>query len=73
MFDRREAVIRSCSSKIGVFFKFHLKACNFIKKRLQHKCFPVNIANFLKTAFLNRISPVSASDKVDNTPQLLSN
>ena len=28
-----------------------LKACNFIKKRLWHKCFPVNIANFLRTAF----------------------
>ena len=29
-----------------------LKAFNFIKKRLQHRCFPVNIAKFLKTAFL---------------------
>ena len=29
-----------------------LKACNFIKKRLQHRCFPVIIANFLRTAFL---------------------
>ena len=28
-----------------------LKACNFIKKRLPHSCFPVNIAKFLKTAF----------------------
>ena len=28
-----------------------LKACNFIKKRLQHRCFPVNIAKFLRTAF----------------------
>ena len=28
-----------------------LKACNFIKKRLQHRCFPLNIAKFLKTAF----------------------
>ena len=28
------------------------KACNFIKKRLQHKCFLVNIAKFLRTAFL---------------------
>ena len=27
------------------------KACNFIKKRLQHSCFPVNIAKFLRTAF----------------------
>ena len=24
-----------------------LKACNFIKKRPQHRCFPVNIAKFL--------------------------
>ena len=28
-----------------------LKACHFIKKRLQHRCFPVNIAKILKTAF----------------------
>ena len=29
-----------------------LIACNFIKKRFQHMCFPVNIAKFLSTAFL---------------------
>ena len=23
-----------------------LKACNFIQKRLQHRCFPVNFAKF---------------------------
>ena len=28
-----------------------LKACNFIKKRLQHRCFLVNIAKFIRTAF----------------------
>ena len=28
-----------------------LKAGNFIKKRLQHRCFPLNIAKFLRTAF----------------------
>ena len=28
-----------------------LQACNFIKIRLQHKCFPVNIAKFLSTYF----------------------
>ena len=28
-----------------------LNACNFIKKRLQHRCFPVNIGNFLRAAF----------------------
>ena len=25
--------------------------CNFIKKRLQHRCFPVNIAKFLRITF----------------------
>ena len=28
-----------------------LRAGNFIKKRLQHRCFPVNVAKNLKTAF----------------------
>ena len=28
-----------------------LKAFNIFKKKLQHRCFPVNIAKFLKTAF----------------------
>ena len=27
-----------------------LKVCNFIKKRLQHRCFPVNIAKCLRTS-----------------------
>ena len=36
-------------------FLFHivagLRACNFIKKRLQHKCFPVKLEKFLRTRF----------------------
>ena len=28
-----------------------LQTCNFIKKWLQHRCFPVNVANFIRTAF----------------------
>ena len=32
------------------------QACNFIKKRLQHNCFPVNIAKFLRTPFLQNTS-----------------
>ena len=28
-----------------------LKVGNFIKKRLQYRCFPVNIAKLLRTAF----------------------
>ena len=30
-----------------------LQACIFIKKKLQHRCFPVNIAKFLKTPILS--------------------
>ena len=29
--------------------------CNFVKKRLQQMCFPVNIANFLRTPILKSI------------------
>ena len=29
-----------------------LKACNFIKKRLQHRCFPVNFAKYLRIPFV---------------------
>ena len=32
-----------------------LQACNFIKKRLQHKVFPVDFAKFLKTLTLKNI------------------
>ena len=28
------------------------KTCNFLKKRLQHRCYPVNIAKFLSTLIL---------------------
>ena len=27
-----------------------LQACNYFKKRLEHRCFPLNIAKFLRTA-----------------------
>ena len=31
------------------------KTCNFLKKRLQHGCFPVSIAKFLRTLILIKI------------------
>ena len=31
------------------------KTCNFLIKRLQHRCFPLNIAKFLKTLILMKI------------------
>ena len=33
----------------AIFTEKYLKACNFIKKRLQHWCFFVNITKFLRT------------------------
>ena len=58
-----EAVVWSCSvkkaalktSQNSLFWSLFLtqlqaeSACNFIKKRLQCKCFPVNFTKFLKT------------------------
>ena len=32
-----------------------LRACSFIKKRLQHGCFPVKFAKFLRTSILKNI------------------
>ena len=32
-----------------------LEACNFIKKGLKHRCFPVNTAKFLRTPILKNI------------------
>ena len=33
---------------------FFLQACKFIKRRLQHMCFPVNIEKFLRTSFFTK-------------------
>ena len=58
-----EAVVRRCSSKYIFMKNFQIsqentcaggsfeKACIFIKKRLQHKCFLVKFAKFLRTSF----------------------
>ena len=37
-------------------FMSELKASNFIKKRLRHKCFPADFAKFLRTPFLQNTS-----------------
>ena len=36
-------------------FLIKLQACNFIKKRLQHRCFLVKYAIFLRTTILKNI------------------
>ena len=59
---------KTASKKLAVFTGKHLsllrqgwnkaaghKTCNFITKRLQHRCFPVSISTFLITPVLNNI------------------
>ena len=41
--------------KKAVLKNFILKACNFINKRLQHMCFPVNIVKLLMAPILKNI------------------
>ena len=36
------------------------QACNFTKKRLLHRCFPMNIVKFLRVPFFYRTPPVAA-------------
>ena len=44
---RKTLVLESLFTKVA-----GLRACNFIKKKLQHRYFPVGIAKFLRTPFL---------------------
>ena len=44
---RKTSVLESLFNRVR-----DLSGCSFIKKKLQHRCFLVNIANFLRTAFL---------------------
>ena len=47
---RKITVLESLVNKAACF-----QACNFIKKILQRRCFPANIAKFLRTFFLKNI------------------
>ena len=38
-----------------------LDTCNFIKNRLQHRCFPVKFAEFLTTSFITNRAPSVAA------------
>ena len=57
----REYILRNFAKFAGKYLCQGLfmpgpKACNFIKKRLWHRCFPVNFVKFLKTPFLQNTS-----------------
>ena len=47
--------VKSFVKHFAIFTRKYPKACNFIKKRLQHRCFAVKIAIFLRTPFLKNI------------------
>ena len=55
---KEKSNLKSACKKIS--FAIVLKACNFIKKRLQHRCFPVNIPKNFKNNFFYRTTPVDA-------------
>ena len=44
------------SVRVSFLTKLQISACNFIKKSLQHRCFPVNLAKFLRAPFLQNTS-----------------
>ena len=61
-----------CSIKKAVL---DLKACKFNKKRLQHRCFPVNIKTFLRAPNLENLCERYRTDAkyVSETYKLLTN
>ena len=56
IFTKKHPVLESLFNKAA-----DLKAFEFFKNRLQHKCFSVNIAKFLRSYFYGT-PPVAASD-----------
>ena len=45
----RSCFMKKAALKNLAIFTGKLQACNFIKNRLQYRCFPLNIAKFLRT------------------------
>ena len=50
----KKPVLKNVAIFLGryLYWSFFLQGCNFIKKRLQQRCFPVNIAKVLRTPIL---------------------
>ena len=70
-FEQTEPAVRRCFqngvlknfaifTRKYMWFKVALQACNFIRKSLQHSCFPVKIVKFLRIVFYTT-PPVAAS------------
>ena len=48
-----------------------LRSATLLKKRLWHRCFPVNVAKFLRTPFLQSTSRRMLLTKIDKTEEML--
>ena len=48
----KKGVLRNFAKFTGKHMCQSLKPANLLKKRLWHRCFPVNFANFLRTPYL---------------------
>ena len=55
-FHRKTPVLQSLFDKV-----VGLQTCNFIKKRLEYRCFFCEICEFFKNTFFYRTSPVAVS------------
>ena len=52
----------STCARVSFFIKLQVcKPATLLKKKLWHRCFPVNFMKFLKTFFFHRTPPVAAS------------
>ena len=50
--------------KIGFLGALGLKACKFVKKRLQHRYFAVKFVNFFRKLFFTETPPLAASELI---------
>ena len=48
----RKGVLRNFAKFTGKNLCLRSEACILLKERLRHRCFPVNLAKFLRTPFL---------------------
>ena len=70
MRNQQKQLLASLLKNFAIFTRKHLcwSLLNFIKKRLQHKCFPVNIAKLLIRKFFFYRTPLVAGPESSSSP-----
>ena len=56
--NQRRCFTKKAVLKNFAIFTAKLQACNFTKNRIQHRCFPLNIAKFFTTPISKKICPL---------------